>query len=125
MILGGFVPSAGFAGKYLLKALKLKSKLKKEISEAFKKFDFLISPTVPILPFKFGEKIDDPLAMYMADINTVTANLTGVPAISVPYEINGGLPIGVQIHANMLQEKQLLQAAYSLQSTTKLPEVPL
>lgn len=125
MILGGFVPSAGFAGKYLLKALKLKSKLKKEISEAFKKFDFLISPTVPILPFKFGEKMDDPLAMYMADINTVTANLTGVPAISVPYEIHNGLPIGVQIHANMLQEKQLLQAAYSLQSTTKLPGAPL
>jgi aspartyl-tRNA(Asn)/glutamyl-tRNA(Gln) amidotransferase subunit A len=125
MILGGFVPSAGFAGKYLLKALKVKSKLKKQIQEAFKKFDFLISPTVPILPFKFGEKVNDPLAMYMADINTVTANLTGVPAISVPFDIHNGLPIGVQIHANMLQEKQLLQAAYALQSTTKLSGVPL
>ncbi len=125
MILGGFVPSAGFAGKYLLKALKVKSKLKKEIVNAFKKFDFLISPTVPILPFKFGEKIEDPLAMYLADINTVTANLTGIPAISVPYEIHNGLPIGIQIHANTLQEKQLLQAAYALQSKTKLPGVPL
>jgi aspartyl-tRNA(Asn)/glutamyl-tRNA(Gln) amidotransferase subunit A len=125
MILGGFVPSAGFAGKYLLKALKVKNKLRKEIQEAFKKFDYLISPTVPILPFKFGEKINDPLSMYLADINTVTANLTGVPAISVPFEINNGLPIGIQIHANHLQEKQLLQAAYSLQSTTKLPGVPL
>jgi aspartyl-tRNA(Asn)/glutamyl-tRNA(Gln) amidotransferase subunit A len=125
MILGGFVPSAGFAGKYLLKALKVKSKLKKQIQSAFSKFDYLISPTVPVLPFKFGEKIDDPLAMYLADINTVTANLTGIPAISVPYEIRNGLPVGVQIHANSLQEKQLLQAAYSLQSTTKLPEVPL
>jgi len=125
MILGGFVPSAGFAGKYLLKALKVKSKLTKEIQEAFKKFDFLISPTVPILPFKFGEKINDPLAMYLADINTATANLTNVPAISVPFEIHNGLPIGIQIHANMLQEKQLLQAAYALQSTTNLPGVPL
>jgi len=125
MILGGFVPSAGFAGKYLLKALKVKSKLKKQIQSAFSKCDFLISPTVPVLPFKFGEKIDDPLAMYLADINTVTANLTGVPAISVPYEVKNGLPVGIQIHANTLQEKQLLQAAYSLQSTTKLPEVPL
>ncbi|MBM2852834.1 MAG: gatA [Candidatus Nitrosotenuis sp.] len=125
MILGGFIPSAGFAGKYLLKALKVKNKLKKQIIEAFKKFDFLISPTVPILPFKFGEKIDDPLAMYMADINTVTANLTGVPAISVPFEIHNGLPIGIQIHANSLQEKQLLQAAYALQGTTNLPGVPL
>lgn len=125
MILGGFVPSAGFAGKYLLKALKVKSKLKRQVLEAFKKFDFLISPTVPILPFKFGEKIDDPLAMYMADINTVTANLTGVPAISVPFEIHNGLPIGIQIHANSLQEKQLLQAAYALQGTTSLPGAPL
>jgi aspartyl-tRNA(Asn)/glutamyl-tRNA(Gln) amidotransferase subunit A len=125
MILGGFVPSAGFAGKYLLKALKVKSKLKKQIQEAFKKFDFLISPTVPILPFKFGEKINDPLSMYLADINTATANLTNVPAISVPFEIHQGLPIGIQIHANMLQEKQLLQAAYALQSTTNLPGVPL
>ncbi|NDB90033.1 MAG: Asp-tRNA(Asn)/Glu-tRNA(Gln) amidotransferase subunit GatA [Thaumarchaeota archaeon] len=125
MILGGFVPSAGFAGRYLLKALKVKSKLKKQIQEAFSKFDYIISPTVPVLPFKFGEKIDDPLAMYLADINTVTANLTGIPAISIPYEIRNGLPVGIQIHANSLQEKSLLQAAYALQSTTKLPEVPL
>lgn len=125
MILGGFVPSAGFAGKYLLKALKVKSKLKRQIQSAFQKCDFLISPTVPVLPFKFGEKIDDPLAMYLADINTVTANLTGVPAISVPFEIHNGLPIGIQIHADSLQEKQLLQAAYALQSTTNLPGVPL
>lgn len=125
MILGGFVPSAGFAGKYLLKALKVKSKLKKEISATFKKFDFLISPTVPILPFKLGEKMDDPLAMYLTDINTITANLTGIPAISVPFEIHNGLPIGIQIHADVLQEAQLLQAAYALQGTTKLRGTPL
>ena len=125
MILGGFVPSAGFAGKYLLKALKVKSKLQKQIQDAFSKCDFLISPTVPVMPFKFGEKIDDPLAMYLADINTVTANLTGIPAISVPYEIKNGLPVGIQIHANSLQEKQLLQAACALQSTTNLPEISI
>lgn len=125
MILGGFVPSAGFAGKYLLKALKVKNKLKKQIQSAFTKFDYLISPTVPILPFKFGEKINDPLAMYLADINTVTANLTGVPAISIPYEIRNSLPVGVQIHANTLQEKPLLQAGYALQNTTKIPEITL
>jgi aspartyl-tRNA(Asn)/glutamyl-tRNA(Gln) amidotransferase subunit A len=125
MILGGFVPSAGFAGKYLLKALKVKNKLKKQVQTALKKFDFLISPTVPILPFKFGEKINNPLSMYLADINTVTANLTEVPAISVPFEIYNGLPVGIQIHANNLQEKQLLQAAYALQSTTRIPGVPL
>lgn len=125
MILGGFVPSAGFAGKYLLKALKVKTKLIKEVQSAFKKFDYLISPTVPILPFKFGEKTDDPLSMYLVDINTATANLTGIPAISVPFEIHNGLPIGIQIHANILEEASLLQAAYALQSTTNLPGAPL
>jgi len=83
MIIGGFVPSAGHAGKYFLKAMKVKSKLTKEIDEAFKKFDFLIAPTVPILPFKLGEKINDPVALFLVDINTVTANLTGKPAISI------------------------------------------
>jgi len=63
--------------------------------------------------------------MYLADTNTATANLTNVPAISVPFEIHNGLPIGIQIHANILQEKQLLQAAYALQSTTNIPGVPL
>jgi len=97
MIIGGFVPSAGHAGKYFLKAMKVKSKLTKEVNEAFKKFDLLIAPTVPILPFKLGEKIDDPVSLFLVDINTVTANLTGKPAISVPFAISNGLPIGMQL----------------------------
>ena len=125
MILGGFVPSAGHAGKYFLKALKVKSKLIAEIKHVFEKFDFLISPTVPIQPFKFGEKINDPVSFMMVDINTVTANLTGIPAISVPYKITNGLPIGIQIMANHLEENSLLQAAYALEKTVDLPEVSI
>ena len=125
MILGGFVPSAGHAGKYFLKALKVKSKLTSEINKAFKKFDFLISPTVPVQPFRFGEKIDDPIAFLLLDYNTVTANLTGKPGISVPFKVTNGLPIGIQIMADSLQEKAMLQAAYALESTTKLEEVPI
>ena len=125
MILGGFVPSAGHAGKYFLKALKVKNKLTAEINEAFTKVDLLISPTVPILPFKFGEKIDDPVALFLIDFNTVTANLTGKPAISVPFEISNGLPIGIQIHANTLQDKLVLQAAHALEKTTNLPGVSI
>ena len=125
MILGGFVPSAGHAGKYFLKALKVKSKLTSEINEAFKKFDFLISPTVPVQPFRFGEKIDDPVAFLLLDYNTVTANLTGKPGISVPFKVTNGLPIGIQIMADSLQEKTMLQAAYALESNTKLEEVPI
>jgi aspartyl-tRNA(Asn)/glutamyl-tRNA(Gln) amidotransferase subunit A len=125
MILGGFVPSAGHAGKYFLKALKVKSKLTKQINDAFKKFDLLVSPTVPILPFKIGEKIDDPVASFLIDINTVTANLTGKPAISVPYAISNGLPIGIQLIANSMNDKLLLQAAHALEKTVRLPEVPI
>ena len=125
MIIGGFVPSAGQAGKYFLKALKVKSKLTREISETFKKFDLLIAPTVPVLPFKKGEKIDDPIALFQVDINTVTANLTGRPAISVPFAMSNGLPIGMQLIADSNQDKLLLQAAHALEQTVTLPEVPI
>ncbi len=125
MIIGGFVPSAGHAGKYFLKALKVKSKLTREINEAFKKFDLLIAPTVPILPFKIGEKINDPVSLFLIDINTVTANLTGKPAISVPFAISNGLPIGIQLLADSMQDKLLLQAAHALEQTVSLPEVPV
>jgi len=125
MIIGGFVPSAGQAGKYFLKALKVKSKLTKEVNDAFKKFDFLISPTVPILPFKLGEKIDDPISLFLVDINTVTANLTGKPAISIPFANSNGLPIGIQLMADSMHDKSLLQAAYALEQTVSLPEMPI
>lgn len=125
MIIGGFVPSAGYAGKYFLKALKVKSKLTREINEAFKKFDLLISPTVPILPFKIGEKIDDPISLFLVDVNTVTANLTGKPAISVPFSISNGLPIGIQLMADSMHDKLLLQAGHALEKVVVLPEVPI
>lgn len=125
IIIGGFVPSSGQAGKYFLKALKVKSKLTREISETFKKFDLLIAPTVPVLPFKKGEKIDDPVALFQVDINTVTANLTGRPSISVPFAMSNGLPIGMQLIADSNQDKLLLQAAHALEQTVTLPEVPI
>jgi aspartyl-tRNA(Asn)/glutamyl-tRNA(Gln) amidotransferase subunit A len=126
MLLGAFVLSAGYYGKYYLKAQKVRAMMKSQINEAFKKVDLLIAPTMPILPFKIGEKIDDPLTLYLLDINTITANLVGIPAISVPFAIStSGLPIGIQLFANSFEEKKLLQAAYCLQQTTHLPEVPI
>lgn len=126
ILLGAYVLSAGYYGKYYLKAQKVRAMIKAQLDDAFKKVDFLISPTMPILPFKIGEKIDDPLKLYLTDINTVTANLSGIPAISVPFAISSsGLPIGIQLFANSFEEKSLLQAAHALQETTNLPEVPL
>ncbi|MEO9278069.1 MAG: Asp-tRNA(Asn)/Glu-tRNA(Gln) amidotransferase subunit GatA [Nitrososphaera sp.] len=126
MLLGAFVLSAGYYGKYYLKAQKVRTMIKSQIDDAFKKVDLLICPTMPILPFKIGEKVDDPLKLYLSDINTITANLSGIPAISVPFEIsNSGLPIGIQLLANSFEEKKLLQGAYALQESTKLQEVPI
>ena len=126
ILLGAFVLSAGYYGKYYLKAQKVRAMIKSQLEEAFKKVDLLIAPTMPILPYKIGEKIDDPLTLYLSDINTITANLSGIPAISVPFEISGsGFPIGIQLLANTLQEKKLLQAAYALQQTTHLQAVPI
>jgi len=126
MLLGAFVLSAGYYGKYYLKAQKARSMIKSQIDKAFKQVDLLISPTMPILPFKIGEKINDPLKLYLSDINTITANLSGIPAISVPFAFSkSGLPIGIQLLANSLEEKKLLQAAYALQSITRLPEISI
>ena len=126
ILLGAFVLSAGYYGKYYLKAQKVRALIKSQIDEAFKKVDYLMSPTMPILPFKIGEKIDDPLKLYLTDVNTITANLSGIPAISVPFAISSSkLPIGIQLFSNSFEEKKLLQAAYALQETTSLPEVPL
>ena len=77
------------------------------------------------MPFKIGEKIDDPVSLFLIDINTVTANLTGKPAISIPFKIVNGLPIGIQLLANSMNDKLLLQAAYALEQTVTLPEVPI
>ncbi|SRR5579875_66077 len=126
MLLGAFVLSAGYYGKYYLKAQQVRAMIKSQIDDAFKTVDLLVSPTMPILPYKIGEKIDDPLKLYLLDINTITANLAGIPAISVPFAISSaGLPIGMQLLANSFEEKALLQAAFSLQQSTRLPGVPI
>jgi len=123
MLLGAFVLSAGYYGKYYLKAQKVRSLIKSQLDEAFKKVDLLVAPTMPILPFKIGEKIDEPLKMYMADIDTVIANLTGVPAISVPCAFKDNLPIGLQIMGNHLSEELLLRTAYAFEQVNDVKKV--
>ncbi|HEX6672935.1 MAG TPA: Asp-tRNA(Asn)/Glu-tRNA(Gln) amidotransferase subunit GatA [Nitrososphaeraceae archaeon] len=127
IIVGSFVLSSGYYGKYYLKAQKVKNLIKHDLKKLFKEFDLLISPTVPVLPFKIGEKIDDPLKMYLIDINTVLANLAGIPAISIPIGFKDGLPIGLQIMADEFQEKKLLDISEviekSINITTSYPDL--
>jgi aspartyl-tRNA(Asn)/glutamyl-tRNA(Gln) amidotransferase subunit A len=120
IIVGTFVLSSGYYGKYYLKAHRVRELIKSELKNLFKKYDLLISPTVPVLPFKIGEKIDDPLKMYLIDINTVLANLAGIPAISIPIGFKNGLPIGLQIMADEFQEKKLLDAAELLEKSINI-----
>lgn len=127
MIVGGYVSASGHSGKYYLKAQKVQAKLTREVAEAFDTYDILISPTAPTPPFKIGEKIDDPVALFMVDLNTVTANLTGKPAISIPYTMSDNkLPIGIQMMASRLNDKLLLKAARVLEKQrSPLVEVPI
>src|SRR6516225_865221 len=98
IMLGTYVLSAGYYDAYYLKAQRVRSLLARDFEDAFAAVDAIVTPTTPTAAFKLGEKVNDPLAMYLADIYTVTANLAGVPGISVPCgKNNEGLPIGVQI----------------------------
>jgi aspartyl-tRNA(Asn)/glutamyl-tRNA(Gln) amidotransferase subunit A len=118
IILGTYALSAGYYNKYYLKALKVRTLIRKNFQEAFKKYDVLLGPTMPFPPFKIGEKIEDPLALYKSDVDTVSANLAGLPAISVPCGFTKGLPIGMQIMAPPLREDLVLQVAYTFEKNT-------
>ena len=119
IILGTYALSAGYYNKYYLKALKVRTLIRKNFDKAFKKFDVLIGPTMPFPPFKIGEKIEDPLALYMSDVDTVSANLAGLPAISIPCGFINDLPIGMQILAPLLREDLILQVAYTFEQNTQ------
>lgn len=111
IIIGSYVLSAGYYGKYYLKAQKARERIRQEIKSLFERFDVLIGPTMPILPFKIGEKIDDPLKMYQIDIDTVIANLAGIPAISIPIGFSNSFPVGLQIMADYMGEQTLFDVA--------------
>lgn len=114
IMLGTYALSAGYYDAYYLKAQKVRMLLTRDFDDAFKKVDVIAAPTCPTPAFRLGEKSDDPLAMYLADIYTVTANLAGIPGISVPCGENSEkLPIGLQLFARHFDEARLLRAAHA------------
>lgn len=113
IMLGTFALSSGYYDAYYNKAQKIRTLIKRDFDKAFGKYDAIISPTAPILPFKIGEKINDPLSMYMSDILTVSVNLAGVCAISVPCGNLNGLPVGLQIIGDRFKEQKILNIAYT------------
>lgn len=120
IMLGTFVLSAGYYDAYYLKALKVKRLIKMTFDRAFEKYDILLGPVAPTTAPLLGESLRDPVKMCLSDIDTVSANLTGIPAMSLPYGLDDkGLPIGIQLMANSFQERTLLNVAYSLESERK------
>lgn len=124
IMLGSFVLSSGYYDAYYLKALKTKALIKEAFDQAFETYDMLLGPTAPSTAPKLGESLKDPLKMYLGDIYTISANLAGLPAISIPCgKGSGGLPIGLQLIGNCFQEKTIIQAAYAFEQTRDY-EVP-
>lgn len=116
IMLGTYALSSGYYDAYYKRALKLKKKIKEQFKKAFEQYDIIISPVSPVLPFKCGEKKNNPLEMYLADIYTVNINLAGIPGISIPCGTSKeGLPIGVQLLGPHFGEKKIFKAARALE----------
>ncbi|KXK02176.1 MAG: aspartyl/glutamyl-tRNA amidotransferase subunit A [Acidobacteria bacterium OLB17] len=125
ILLGTYVLSSGYYDAYYAKAQKVRALIKSDYSEAFKSCDAILTATSPTTAFKIGERLDDPLAMYLSDIFTVSANLAGVPAVSVPCGLSSdGLPIGLQLVGNFWGEAEILRIASAYETAFPLMGKP-
>jgi len=118
IMLGTYALSAGYYDAYYLKAQKVRTLIIREFKEAFEKYDALVTPTSPTVPFKLGEKVDDPIQMYLSDVCTLPINIAGLPAISIPAGFADGLPIGLQIIGKPFDEETILHIAYAYEQAT-------
>ena len=121
IMLGTYALSSGYYDAYYNKAQKFRAKLKQDFKEAFKKYDIIMGPVSPILPFKIGERCEDPTAMYLADIYTININLATVPALSMPGgKSSEGLPIGIQLIGDLFSEDKIYKVGYALEKKLNL-----
>ncbi len=119
IMLGTYTLSAGYYDAWYLKAQKVRTLIRQEFDQAFEKYDALVTPTSPTVPFKIGEKVEDPLQMYLSDVCTLPINIAGLPAISIPAGFADGLPIGMQIIGKPFSEETLLKIAHAYQQATE------
>jgi aspartyl-tRNA(Asn)/glutamyl-tRNA(Gln) amidotransferase subunit A len=118
IMLGTYALSAGYYDAYYVKAQKVRTLIKQEFDRAFQKYDALVTPTSPIVPFKLGEKLADPMQMYLSDVCTLPINIAGIPAISIPAGFADNLPIGMQIIGKPFSEEILLRIAFAYEQAT-------
>lgn len=114
IMLGTFALSSGYYDDYYMKAEKVRELIRRDFEEAFSNVDVVVTPTSPVMPFKLGEKVDNPLSMYLADMFTTPANLAGLPAISIPCKTDG-LPIGLQVMGERFEDEKLLQISEEIE----------
>ena len=119
IMLGSYALSSGYYDAYYLKAAKVRTLIKQDFENAFKKVDIIITPTSPTLPFKINEKTDDPLQMYLSDIFLCPVNLAGIPGLNVPSGFVDGLPVGMQIIGPQFSEELLYKVAYLFERETQ------
>ena len=121
IMLGSFVLSSGYFDAYYVKALKVKALIKQAFDRAFEKYDVVLGPVAPTTALKIGESLSDPIKMYLGDVYTVSINLTGIPAVSLPCGYDkDGLPIGLQLMGQTFDEKAVIKAAYSFEQNFKV-----
>ena len=129
IMLGTYALSAGYYDAYYLKAQKIRTLIKNEFDHAFEKYDALVTPTSPTVPFQIGSKVNDPVQMYLSDVCTLPINIAGVPAISIPAGFSNGLPIGMQIIGKPFDEKTILQIAFAYEQASAWrsikPRIPI
>ena len=126
IMLGSFVLSSGYYDAYYIKALKTKALIKKAFDKAFSKYDVILGPAAPSTAPALGQSLSDPLKMYLGDIYTISANLAGLPGITVPCGISSKkLPIGLQLLGNCFKEKNIIRAAYTFEQTREYVHSPL
>ncbi len=118
IMLGTYALSAGYYDAYYKKAQQVRTLISREFAAAFERYDLLVTPTSPILPFRLGEKTQDPVSMYLCDVCTIPVNIAGLPALSVPAGFVEGLPVGLQLMAAPFAEEKLLRAGYAFQQAT-------
>jgi len=118
ILIGTYVLSAGYYDAYYLKAQKIRKLISNDFREAFTKCDVIMGPAAPSVAFKSGDKKEDPLAMYLQDIYTISTNLAGLPGMSLPVGQTQGLPVGLQIIGNYFKESQMLNVAHAYQQKT-------
>ncbi len=125
IILGTYVLSSGYYDAYYRKAGKVRTLIRRDFEEAYKKCDIIVTAVSPTTAFKAGEKTDDPLTMYLSDIFTIPVNLAGLPGMSLPCGFDSkGLPIGLQIIGQPLDEGRMLQAAFVFEKEVSIKKIP-